>query len=492
MLLPLEISPGVYRNGTDMQATGRWRDSNLIRWIDGALQPVGGWRDFGGTAFNAAPRGAHSWVTQTGTPWIAAGTFSKLYVTASDGTVTDVTPVGFTSGTEDAAVNTGYGGGFYGRGTYGTKRPETGAFASATVWTMDNWGEYLVACSPDDGKIYEWQLDTGTVAAALSGAPTSCTAVCVTDDRFVFALGASGNDRLIKWSDREDNTAWTPSATNEAGSIELATTGRIVNAIKLPSQTLILTSTDAHAATYQGPPFVYGFERVGTHCGIVAPQAGKAIQGNAFWMGRHSFYSYSGGSVDPLTCDVEDYVFSNINRDQISKVFAVTMGEQNEIWWFYPSKLSVEVDSYVKLNVVQGVWDIGTLDRTAGVDAGASRYPTMFDSAGAGYQHEIAAYSWGGGSIFAETGPISMGVGENTFSVTEMIPDEKTQGDVTATFKTRFHPNDTERDYGPYTMSNPTSVRFTGRQIRLRVDGVAMSDWRVGVPRLRVQERGRR
>jgi hypothetical protein len=77
-------------------------------------------------------------------------------------------------------------------------------------------------------------------------------------------------------------------------------------------------------------------------------------------------------------------------------------------------------------------------------------------------------------------------------AVTEMLPDEKTQGDVNATFKTRFYPNDTERSYGPYTMSNPTSVRFTGRQVRMRVEGVNYSDWRVGINRLDVIAGGRR
>jgi len=74
----------------------------------------------------------------------------------------------------------------------------------------------------------------------------------------------------------------------------------------------------------------------------------------------------------------------------------------------------------------------------------------------------------------------------------EMIPDEKTQGDVQAIFKTRFYPNDTERSYGPYSMSNPTSLRFTGRQVRIRVEGERLANWRVGVNRLDIIPGGRR
>ena len=93
---------------------------------------------------------------------------------------------------------------------------------------------------------------------------------------------------------------------------------------------------------------------------------------------------------------------------------------------------------------------------------------------------------------FAESGPFHIGTGANVMSVTEMLPDEKTQGDVNATFKARFYPNGTEREYGPFTMSNPTSMRFTGRQIRLRVEGQRYTDWRVGINRIDVVQGGKR
>ena len=76
--------------------------------------------------------------------------------------------------------------------------------------------------------------------------------------------------------------------------------------------------------------------------------------------------------------------------------------------------------------------------------------------------------------------------------VTQLIPDEGTQGDVQFIFKTRFHPNDVEREYGVYTAGNPTSVRFTGRQIRMRVEATNNSDFRVGTMRLNVETGGRR
>jgi hypothetical protein len=167
-------------------------------------------------------------------------------------------------------------------------------------------------------------------------------------------------------------------------------------------------------------------------------------------------------------------------------------GQYGEIWWFYPSSASTENDRYVAYNYVENTWSIGTLSRTAGTDAGTFRQPMMADpSDNKIYEHEIG-FEYGGLTPFAETGPIMLGSGDNVVSVTEMIPDEKTQGDVSATFKTRFYPNGTERSYGPFSMSNPTSMRFTGRQVRMRVDGARLADWRVGINRLDAIAGGRR
>jgi hypothetical protein len=209
-------------------------------------------------------------------------------------------------------------------------------------------------------------------------------------------------------------------------------------------------------------------------------------------MGNHSFYVYAGGAAQQLESEVSDYVFSDINRAQISKAFAVPNSTYGEIFWFYPSGSSTENDRYVVYNYVERTWYIGELGRTAGADMGTFKQPFWVSADDNKlYEHEIG-FNYGSLSPFAESGSISLGVGDNVMAVTEMIPDEKTQGDVTVTFKTRFYPNDTERSYGAFVMSNPTSLRFTGRQIRLRVDGNTLGDWRVGINRLNITPGGRR
>ena len=129
--------------------------------------------------------------------------------------------------------------------------------------------------------------------------------------------------------------------------------------------------------------------------------------------------------------------------------------------------------------------------RTSGVDGGIFTTPIWMTPSGLAVNHEIGNQT-GGSEVFAESGPVQIGSGDAVMSALMLIPDEKTQGQATTTFRARFHPNDTERVYGPYTMANPTDLRFTGRQISMRVTGEQNTDWRWGAPRVEVVPGGKR
>lgn len=449
-------------------------------------------------------------------------------------------------------------------------------------------------------------LKQKTVVEPITNAPINNKSQLVTEERFIFALGAGGNSRKVQWCDKENINEWEPSATNEAGDIELQTAGQLMQGIRTRAGTLLLTDTDIHLAVYVGPPYVYSFNRIGTHCGTISRLSAIATDQGAFWMGQENFFYFDGNSVQVLPCDVHDYVFGDFNSAQQSKVWAFANGPNNEVWWFYCSESSTEIDRYVAYDYREKHWLIGDLSRTAGVSRGVFAYPFLAgqetktveynvtvandsgnkfyistysgsapsidlikgntyrfkqdDVSNAGhplrfsaqpdgvwgggveyttgvtkvgtpgtagsyteiviseytptlyffcashsqmggqanileksiiYQHEVGL-NYDGQSQFAETGPISLQNGDTMLKVNSVIPDEKTQGDVQMTFKTRFHPNDTERTYGPFDPTNPTSLRFSGRQIRMRVSGDEAADWRVGVMRLNVKPGGRR
>jgi hypothetical protein len=407
------------------------------------------------------------------------------------GTLKDITPTGFTSGSADATSTTGYGYSTYGNLSYGTARPETGSIP-ATTWSLDTWGEYLVACSSTDGKLYEWQLGftTPTLAAVITNAPTGCAALMVTNERIMFALGASGNPRLVKWCDQENNTTWTAAATNQAGDFELTTPGSLKCGKRVRGVNILFTDTDAHVASYIGLPYVYSFEKVGSGCGVISSQAVAAIDTSCMWMSTAGFWSYDG-FVKPMTCEVGDYVFNNMNLNQASKVYAVHNSSYGEVTWFYPSLSSTECDSYVTYNYREGTWYFGLMARTAGTDRGVFLNPMMVGTDGYIYDHEVG-YTYDSVAPYAQSGPIELGNGDNVMAVRSVIPDEQTLGEVAISFTARMYPTSAETSYGPFSAKAPTDTRFSGRSVKMKVTGNVLEDWRVGVMRLEATSAGKR
>lgn len=492
MYIPLKLPPGIYRNGTEYQAAGRWYDANLVRWYENTLRPIGGWRKRATGQMSGSCRGFLTWRDNDGDRFIAAGTNTKLYAMNEAGTLKEITPTGLTAGIADAVSKTGYGYSTYGSLAYGTARPDTGTITPATTWSMDTWGEYLVACSNADGKLYEWQLGftTPTLAAAITNAPVNNKALLVTQERILFALGAGGNPRKVQWCDQENNTQWTPAGDNLAGDYELATPGTLIAGKRVKSVNLLFTDVDVHTAQYVGAPFVYGFEKAGSGCGLISAQAVAAIDTAAIWMSKAGFWIYDG-YVKPLPSDVSDYVFDNLNFNQASKIYAVHNSKYGEIWWYYPSSGSTENDSYVTFNYRENHWSIGLLARTAGADSGVFANPLMVSTDGFVYEHEVG-FAYDSASVYAESGPVQLGNGDNIMSVRQVVPDEQTLGEAVVSFKTRNYPTGTQSTFGPYTAANPTSVRFSGRQVNMRVTGNTLADWRIGVMRLEAIPAGKR
>ena len=491
MLIAIDLPPGQYRNGTALQSMGRWRDASLVRFYQGTVRPVGGWQAFSQDVLTQPGRKLHAWRANDGTQWLAVASADEIYVYDAEGLQTEITPAGLTAGREVAFMANGYGGGLYGAGRFGNDTTSSSRVLPATLQAMTNFGQELIVCSDVDGRIFKWALNTASPLALIANAPTGNLSICVTQERFIFALGAGGNARKVQWCDREDYDTWTPSATNEAGDFVLNTVGEIKCGIPLRGQTLILTDHDAHVANYVNAPLVYEFERAGLSCGVVARNAAEAVGNAVFWMGFGGFFTYQGGQVAELPCDVSDYVFGRMSRALQSHIAAVQVSEFSEIWWFYPSEGAAENDSYVAYNYVQGTWQTGSLSRTAGVDRGVFFSPLMIGGDFTVYGHEDGTVP-AGNAVYAETGPIAIGTGEQTFTARRVYTDEATQGGVKMTFKTRRHPNGPETVSPPYSPENPMGVRFTGRQMVMRVDGNEGEDWRVGVQRVEVAPRGRR
>lgn len=493
MLGKVKIPPGVFRNGTAYQNSGRWYDANLVRWFEGTMRPVGGWVRATMDTVTGSARGMLAWRQNDFEARAAIGTNSNLYVLAG-GSLYDITPAGFTAGRADSAAGAGYGFGVYGDGDYGVSTP-SGDILDASTWSFDAWGEKLVGCCVGDGKLYEWSNSLSSPAVVISGAPVDNVGLIVTPERNLVALGADGIARRVKWSDTEDNTEWTASATTSAGDYDLQTDGGIKCAMRTRGKELILTEVDAHTMEYIGAPFYYSFDKAASACGVISPLAASAYEMGAVWMGKNSFFQYDGAAVRPIACDVSDHIFGDINLVQSAKIHAGHNSKYGEVIWFYPSADSNEVNKYVIWSYREGHWSIGELVRTCWVDSGVFEHPLAVDADGKVFEQENG-WTNAGAAIttdrFARSGPAELGNGDRVMYASQTLPDELTSGQIRLKFFTRFTPEGEEREYGPYTVSPYMDTRFAGRQIAVEVEGVADEDWRLGDLRVDAQIGGGR
>ena len=242
----------------------------------------------------------------------------------------------------------------------------------------------------------------GIPLASLSGAsdvPTIQNLIYVSDSsRFVFAFGCNQlgstiqDPMLIRWSDQEVPTMWTPAATNQAGYVRLSHGSKIVSAIQTRQEIVVFTDASLYSLQYQGPPTVWSTQLLGDNISILGPNATALGSGVIYWMGVDKFYYYDG-RVNTLNCDLRKYIYQDINLDQNYQVFGSTNEGFNEVWWFYCSEASSTIDKYVVYNYLEKVWYYGTMARTAWLDSGLQNYPiaTTYGTGGEGklVNHEL-------------------------------------------------------------------------------------------------------
>ena len=505
-LVPLDLRPGVLKNGTAYGQRGRWSDSNLVRWKDNAIRPVGGWQrriDVGGDPIAnlwadptvEAARNILGWTANDGSRHFVVGTNAALYHISATGGTTDLTPTGFTTGDKNSGLLSGYGIGRYGQQAYGTPRSGEGLVPTPVgSWSLDLWGEDLVAVFRSNGeRVYKWTPNVDLELQELATTPQNFQGIVVTDERIL--LGIKGTERLVQWSDSEDRTQWTPDATNQAGSLTLSGNGPLLGVCKVLNTLLVLGANDAYAGRYLGPPFIYGFERVSDSCGLMAANALVASDKFAMWPCGRNMWLFDGAQVQQVRSDVVDFFIRDLNANERTKTFGFQLRDFNEIWWLYQSNQSAtgEPDSYICYDYQQDHWTKGKLDRTVGADRNpALRDAVMVSSDGRIFNHELRTTAIEDGPApFCETAPLEIGAGDQQVFMDYIYPDAVRAGGMQASVLARDMPQDTLRSYGPYSLANPVPTRVRGRQIQLRFEG-RDSDWAVGSMRINIKPGGRR
>ena len=344
----------------------------------------------------------------TGTPYevVTASTNSFTITMASVESGAGITAAGSATVNPYESVGptfqtAGYGWGTdtWSTSTWGTERTTSDVILEPGLWSLDNFGEVLVA-TITGGKTFTWnagasgarsiRASTTTTNFQTTNNPTSSRLTQVSDrDRHLFHFGTEttiGNSStvdplFIRFSNQEDLNTYTPTAVNTAGSFRLDKGNKIVGAVSGKDYTLVLTDSSAYVIQFVGPPFTFSVKQVGTNCGLIGQNALSYSDGIVFWMsGEGGFFAYDG-TVKSLPCLVEDFVFNTdgdnlgINFNATDIVYAEHNTLYNEVNWFYPKSGSEQIDRVVTYNYGEKIWTTGSLARTSYIDTGVFDVP---------------------------------------------------------------------------------------------------------------------
>lgn len=376
----------------------------------------------------------------------------------------------------------------------------------------------------------------GIALTSLNGAssvPLSQSSFIISDaSRFVLCMGTNDigstvfDPMLIRWSDQESYLEWSPSITNQAGSIRLSHGSKIVTQVQSRQEILVFTDSSLYSLQYLGPPYVWGSQILGDNLSIAGPNAAVIGSGVVYFMGVDKFYKYDG-RVQTLNCNLLRFVFNDINLAQAEQIFASTNEGFNEIWWFYCSANSTTIDKYVIYNYIENVWYYGTMARTAWIDSGLRSFPMAATYSRNLVNHESGVDDNESGTPTVMESSITssqfdIGDGHNMAFAWRMLPDLTFNGStpgstpslnmqllplqnsgsgynnplsvggtsVNATqpvTATQTYPIDLD------TFTGQVNIRVRGRQMSIRISCNTLgTQWQLGSPRVDVRPDGRR
>ena len=444
---------------------------------------------------------------------------------------------------------TGYGWGTssWGAETWGTERSTSSVTLDVGNWSLDNFGQVLVA-TIFNGKTFTWnagasgargiRASINTSGFLTTNNPTASRFTLVSDrDRHLFHFGTettigdptTQDPMFVRFSNQENLNSYTPTAINTAGTFRLDTGNQIRAVLQGKDYVFVLTDLAAYVIQFVGPPFTFSVRQVGTNCGCIGQHAASYVNGAVYWMSNEGGFFVYDGTVKALPCLVEDFVFTTqngnlgLNFNSSDVIYSAPNSLYTEVNWFYPKSGSDQVDRCVTYNYQENVWTTSSLDRTTYQDQGVfnNPYATDYDDSatpvfsdilgitnlyGASiyYAHEIGTdqvNSSGRTSIdaFIRSGDFDIDDGELFMSMRRFMPDYKfLVGNSKVTLFISDYPSDTQEGspLGPFTITTTTDkvdTRARGRLLSLKIENDAAGEtWRYGSFRLDAQPDGRR
>lgn len=425
-----------------------------------------------------------------------------------------------------AGAGLGYGLGDYGEGPYGlgggAGADQTGTPLAANDWSLDNWGELLIA-NPENGGIYFWGPSSGFQNLQIvDEAPLYNTGMFVSAaQQQIIAYGSSINayedanggigvyqdPLLIQWCDLSNFFEWEARADTQAGNFRIPTGSRIVGAGATKNRGLFWTDLDLYAGIYIGQPFIYSHNKIGSNCGLIGKHAWGQFGDATYWMGKSNFFTYAGAGVQPVLCPVWDAVFQDINPLYAHKSVCGSNTDFTEVWFFYCSISGGRTapDKCAKFNIVENTWELVPISRLAWIDRSVLGSPTAIDENGIIYSHETSPDADGQPlTPHFRTSYFYVEDSQDFVTIDRMIPDfrwglynQAEDAQISITLYSVETPGEVPAANGPYLVTRATKYvtldpPLRAKQIALDVSSADTgSFWRLGLCRFRYAAAGR-
>ena len=425
------------------------------------------------------------------------------------------------------------------------------------LWSLSNFGQVLVATIAN-GKTFTWnagisaRLSTHastttsgfeTAIATGVGNPTASRLTLISPTtRHLIHFGtetdigdtSTQDNMFIRFSDQEGINRYTIEATNTAGSQRLQDGTKIIGSIVAKENILVWTDNALYTMKFVGAPFTFGFEQVGTNCGLIGKNAAIEIDGVAYWMSNNGFFAFDG-TVNSLPCSVEDYVYDDCATTKGQQINAGINNLFTEVTWWYPSAGSDFNDRSVTYNYGQsnkptpmGNWYTGVNTnsiRTAWIDSliypkpyaaafkseNTGTFPAVVGESGLGqtlfFEHEVGTDQINPDGTtttltsFIESFDFSLDPqsSEVFLAMRRFLPNFKVlTGDATITISVADYPADpnTVTTLSPFTINSSTTkvdTRARGRYAALKIENIGSGQsWRFGTFQADLQPDGRR
>lgn len=498
----IKFPSGVVRGATPVEIPNAWWESNLVRWNNGILSPIGGWTEVGysGGTIVGTIRAVHRWVAVDGISRIGILTESHIYVL--EGTeLIDITPTDFVPGGGSVG---GYGDDVYNYGTYGTIRPTSNRVRTVGPWySIDSWGQTLLVMSSWDGRLLQW--DPSVVprvkAAPVPTSPTSNRGFVVTQQKTVILFGTGGVFNRFGWCSIDNINDWNfASTTNTAGYFDVEPAGFMQGAVVTKMGIVFGTVVGTYFIQFTGLPNVYSYNLISRDISPITAASMVQASGQAYWYSDGSFWQTDGNLVIPMECTLLDWLLDTIDNQKAYIVMhGVNLSSYPEIYWFFPSVGQSECDRYIMYNYSDKTWAMGYMSRSAACASTIIDRPVMCNGTKIYFHESGNVYPDAAFLPFVKSSRIDLGQKDNIITINKFISDiQDPDNDLFVDFYGVFDRNDdrtpplavraVNRSDGKY------DVRITARDVYFQIiqPREETARWSFGSASLSYTNRGRR